>query len=136
MAKWRRLKGELAGIPEEFTNQPDQLISLLYEEAGTETNAAINFITAISAQLSHLDGEESEEENESHVKVINYNGEALAESTVDAATGVSQDAASKTQGTLPSAQQTSAAEGTVTEPATEAGGDKEGVQSMSMAPSG
>ncbi len=74
--------------------------------------------------------------NESHVKVINYNGEALAESTVDVATGGSQDAASKTQGTLPSAQQTSPTERTVTEPATGTGGDKEGVQSMSMAPSG
>ena len=69
------------------------------------------------------------------MKVINYDGEALAEITVDVATGESQDAASKTQGTLPSAQQSSPAEGTVTEPATEAGGDKEGVQSMSMAPS-
>ncbi len=126
-----KLKGELAGIPAEFKNQPEQLISFLYEEAGTETNAAINFITAISAQLSHLDGEESEEGNESHVKVINYDGEALAESTVDVATGRSQDAVSKTQGTVPSAQQASPAERTVTEPAT-----KEGVQSMSMVPSG
>ncbi len=50
------LEGELAGIPAEFKNQSEQLISFLYEEAGTETNAAINFITAISAQLSHLDG--------------------------------------------------------------------------------
>ena len=51
------LKGELAGIPAEFKNQPEQLISFLYEEAGTEPNAAINYIIAISAQLSHLDGE-------------------------------------------------------------------------------
>jgi hypothetical protein len=130
------LEGELAGIPAEFKNQPEQLISFLYEEAGTEPNAAINYIIAISAQLSHLDGEESEEGNESHVKVINYDGEALAENTVNVATGESQDTASKTQGTLPGAQQTSPAERTVTEPATEAGGDKEGVQSMSMATSG
>ncbi len=70
------------------------------------------------------------------MKVINYDGEALAESTVNVTTGESQDAASKTQGTLPSAQQSSPTERTATEPATEAGGDKEGVQSMSMAPSG
>ncbi len=70
------------------------------------------------------------------MKVITYKGEALAESTVNVATGGNQDAASKTQGTLPSAQQTSPTERTVTEPATEAGGDKEGVQSMSMASSG
>ncbi len=97
------LEGELAGIPAEFKNQPEQLISFLYEEAGTEASATINYITAISAQLSHLDGEESEKGNESHMKVINYDGEALAESTVDVATGQSQDTASKTQGTLPSA---------------------------------
>ena len=130
------LEGELAGILAEFKNQPEQLISFLYEEASTETNTAINYITAISAQLSHLDGEESEEGNESHVKVITYNGEALAESTVDVTTGRSQDAASKTQGTLPSAHQTSPTERPVTEPDTEAGRDKKGVQSMSMAPNG
>jgi hypothetical protein len=84
------LEGELAGIPAKFKNKPEQLISLLYEEAGTETSAAINYITVISAQLSHLDGEESEEGNESHVKAINIDGEALAESTVDVATGESQ----------------------------------------------
>ena len=61
------------------------------------------------------------------MKVINYDGEAPAETTVNVATGESQDTASKTQGTLPGAQQTSPAERTVTEPATEAGGDKEGV---------
>ncbi len=100
------------------------------------TRTAINFISAISAQLSQLDGEESKEGNESHVKVITYNEEALAESTIDVITDRNQDAASKIQGTLPSAQQTSSPEETVTEPATEAGGDKEGVQSMSMASSG
>ncbi len=70
------------------------------------------------------------------MKVINYDGEALAENTVDVAKGESQDTASKTQGTLPGTQQTSPAERTVTEPATKAGGDKEGVRSMSMAASG
>jgi hypothetical protein len=64
------LKGELAGIPAEFKNQPEQLISFLYEEAGTEPNAAINYIIAISAQLSHLDGEESEEGNESQLPAV------------------------------------------------------------------
>jgi hypothetical protein len=49
------LEGELAEIPAEFKNQPEQLISFLYKEADTETNAAINYITAISAQLSQLE---------------------------------------------------------------------------------
>jgi hypothetical protein len=47
-----------------------------------------------------------------------------------------QEGASKTQGSLPGAQQTSPMEGAVNEYATAAGGDKEGVQSMSLAPSG
>ncbi len=41
--------------------------------------------------------------------------------------------ASKTHRTLPGAHQTSPVEGVVTEPATDAGGDKEGMQSMSVA---
>ena len=41
--------------------------------------------------------------------------------------------ASKTHGTLPGAQKTRHAEGSVIEPAEDAGGDKEGMQSMSMA---
>ena len=41
--------------------------------------------------------------------------------------------ASKTHGTLPGAHQTSPAGGSVTEPTTDAGGDKEGMQSMSVA---
>ena len=44
--------------------------------------------------------------------------------------------ASKTHGPPPGAQQARPAEGASTEPAKEAGGDKEGVQSMSMAESG
>jgi hypothetical protein len=44
--------------------------------------------------------------------------------------------ASKTQGLLPSTQQTSPMEGATNEPATAAGRDKEGAQSVSMASSG
>jgi hypothetical protein len=44
--------------------------------------------------------------------------------------------ASKTQGTLPGALQTSHVEGAVNKPANEAGWDKEGVQSRSVAPGG
>ncbi len=49
---------------------------------------------------------------------------------------LSQEGASKTQGSLPGAQQMSPEEGAINEPATEAGGDKEGVQSMSVVPGG
>jgi hypothetical protein len=72
---------------------------------------------------------------DSHVKTITYDEVETAPDiplTEDRGT----QEASKTQGPLPGAQQTSPADGTVIKPATEAGGGKEGVQSMSMAPSG
>jgi hypothetical protein len=47
-----------------------------------------------------------------------------------------QERASKTQGTLPGAQWTNPMEGVVNEPAAEAGGDKEGVQSIREASGG
>jgi hypothetical protein len=71
------------------------------------------------------------------VKAITY---AMKEAPAQGALGVgnkgTQEEASKTQESLPGAQQTSPTEGAVNEPATEAGGDKEGVQSMSVAPGG
>ena len=131
-----KLEGELAGVPAEFRNLPEELITFMYKEAGVVTRDVIKFITDVSNQLSQFDEEEREEDNNSHVKVITYNEDAPVESTLGIATGGTQEGASKTQGTLPGAHQTSPAEGTVNKPATEAGGDKEGMQSMSMATSG
>jgi hypothetical protein len=130
------LEGELAGVPAEFRNLPEELITFMYKEARVVTHDMIKFITDVSNQLSQFDEEEREEDNESHVKVITYNEDAPVENTLGIATGGTQEGASKTQGTLPRAHQTSPAEGTVNKPATEAGGDKEGVQFMSMATSG
>ncbi len=131
-----KLEGELAGVLAEFRNLPEELITFMYKEAGVVTRYVIKFITDVSNQLSQLDEEERKEDNESHVKVITYDEDASVESTLGVATGGTQEGASKTQRTLPRAHQTSPTEGTVNKPATEAGGDKEGVQSMSMVTSG
>jgi hypothetical protein len=95
----------------------------------------IKFITDVSNQLSQFDENKIEEDSKIHVKVIIYDEDAPVESNHRIAIGETQEGASKTQGTLPGAHQKGPTEETVNEPATEAGGDKEGVQSMSMATS-
>jgi hypothetical protein len=106
----------------------------MYKEAGEDPHDVIKFITHVSHQLSHFDDEEGEEDNESHVKVVTYAKDAPVEDALGIDDEGTQERASKTQGSLPGAQQTSPTEGAINEPATEAGGDKEGVQSMSVAP--
>jgi hypothetical protein len=64
------LEGELAGVPAEFRNLPEELITFMYKEARVVTRDVIKFITDVSNQLSQFDEEEMEEDNESHVKVI------------------------------------------------------------------
>ncbi len=70
------------------------------------------------------------------MKVVAYTKDAPAEDALGIEKEETQERASKTQGSLPGAQQTNSTEGAVNEPVTEAGGDKEGVQSMSVAPGG
>jgi hypothetical protein len=130
------LEGQLAGVPAEFRNFPEQLINFMHKEAGEDPNEAIKFITHFSHKLSLFDNDKEEEDNESHVKAITYAEEAPAQGALGVGNKSTQGEASKTQGSPPGAQQTSPAEGAVNEPATEAGGDKEGVQSMSVAPGG
>jgi hypothetical protein len=130
------LEGQLAGVPAEFRNLPEQLINFMHEEAGEDPNKAIKFITHVSHKLSQFDNDKEEDNNESHVNAITYAEEAPAQGALGVGNKGIQKKASKTQGSLPGAQQTSPAEGAVNEPATEAGGDKEGAQSMSVAPGG
>ncbi len=127
------LEGELAGVPAEYRNLPEELINFMYKEAGTDISEVIKFITDVSNKLSQFDEDKMEEDSKSHVKVITYNEDAPVESNLGIAIGETHKRASKTQGTLSGAHQKGPAEGTVNKPATEAGGDKEGVQSMSMA---
>jgi hypothetical protein len=122
------LAGQLACVLAEFRDLPKQLINFMYEEAGEDPHNAIKFITHVSHQLSQFDDKEGEMDNKSHMKVITN----VKDAPVEDALGIdkTQEGASKTQGSLPGAQQMSPAEGATNEPATEAGGDKEGVQSM------
>jgi hypothetical protein len=129
------LQGQIAGVPMEFRDLPEQLINFMYEEAGEDPNDAITFITQIHAEIGKYDDDEEEEASESHVKAIQYDEPEPAPDIPNPGEGETQEA-SKTHRPLPRAQQTSLAEGAVAEPATDAGGDKEGVQPMRMAGSG
>ncbi len=113
-----KLEGELAGVPAEYRNLPEELINFMYKEAGTDICEVIKFITDVSNQLSHFDEDKMEEDSESHVKVITYDEDAPVESNLWIALGETQERGSKTQGTLPGAHQKDPAEGTVNEPAT------------------
>ncbi len=70
------------------------------------------------------------------MKAITYAKDAPVEDALGIDSEGTQEGASKTQGSLPGAHQMSSEEGAVNEPATAARGDKEGVQSMSVAPGG
>ncbi len=152
------LEGQLAGVPAEFKDLPEQLIHFMYAEAGEDPNNAIAFIPQISHQISQFEGGTGEEDNGKLVKAVFYAGEeedvsgegdngghemttsktgdVLAEDGLGIGKEGTQDRAIKTQGTLSRAQRTSHTEGAINEPATEVGGDNEGVQSMSVAPGG
>ncbi len=129
------LSGQITGMPVEFKDLLEQQISFMYKEAGEDIHDAITFISRMHEQLSKYIVNEEEGNLDSHVKTITYDETEPAPDiplTEDRGT----QEASKTQGPLPGARQTSPADGTAIEPATEAGGDKEGVQSVSMAEGG
>jgi hypothetical protein len=130
------LEGQLAGVPAELKGLPKQLIDFMNAEAGEDPNDAMKFIAQISHQISQFEDVTGEEDNKRHVMVAFNTGDALAEDALGIKKGGTQERASKTQGTLPGAQRLNPTEGVVNEPAAEAGGDKEGVQSMSVAPGG
>ena len=130
------LEGQLTGVPAKFRDLPEQLISFMYKEAGEDPHKAIKFITLVSNQPSKFDDKEEEKDSKSHVKTIVYAEDEKVEDDRGLDMGGTQEGASKTQGSLPRAQQMSPMEGAVNKPATEAGEDKEGVQFMSMAPGG
>ncbi len=154
------LTGQLAGIPAEFKDLPEQLINFMHKEAGEDPNDAMDFITHVHYELSKFEDNEEKETTVGHMKTIAYhNRDAITPDiandgkegaqeepskhqeepdldTLEVVDKGTQETASKTQGPLPGAHQTGPAEGAVIEPATKAGGDKEGVQSTSMAQGG
>ena len=125
------LQGQLLGLQAEFRDLPEELIQLMYQEAGDDPADAITFISRIHQEIGKYDDDEGEK-SVSHVRNIQYDEIDPAPDIPMAVDGDAQEA-SKTHGTLPGAHQTSPAEGAVAEPATNAGGDKEGMQSMSVA---
>jgi hypothetical protein len=111
------LEEDEAGFPAGFDKIPEHLLTLLAEEAGKERRDQIEYTEEILKALNKI-GQ------------TNFHEGAR---TLDK--GTNQEA-SKTQGTLPGAHQVSPTEEAAVEPATLAGRDKEGVQSLSMAPTG
>ena len=106
-----------AGFPAGFDKIPENLLTLLAEEAGKERRDQIKFTEEILEALNKIGQTNSHE-----------GAPSLDE-------GTNQEA-SKTQGTLPRAHQVSPTEEAAIEPATPAGQDKEGAQPLSMAPTG
>jgi hypothetical protein len=129
------LAKQIAGVPAEFWDLPEQRISFMHKEAGEDLHDAIPFISQIHEEIGKYDDNKEERYSKSHGKAIQY-VEIKSAPDIPPTKDRGTQEASKTQGPLPGAQQTRPAEGTVIEPATEAGGDKEGVQSMSMAEGG
>ena len=94
----------------------------------------ISFISQIHADIGKYEDDEEEKAPESHVKAIQYDDpDPASVSPKQGERGAQEQEASKTPGPPPGAQQTSPTEGAVINPANNAGGDEEGVQSRSMA---
>jgi len=110
------LKAEEAGLPAGFNKIPVNLLTLLVKGAGKERGEQIEYIEEILEALDKISQTNSQDEEPSPDEGTN-------------------EEASKTQGTLPGAHKVSPTEKAAVEPATPAGQDKEGAQSLSMASS-
>lgn len=123
------LNGMLIGVQPEFKDVPEEVIKLMYQEGGDQPADTIAFISKIQEEIAAFD--DNEEDSFSHIKNIQY-GDPDPAPDIPTEDGGTHEA-SKTHGSLPGAHQTSPVDGTVIEPASAAGGDKEGMQTMSMA---
>jgi hypothetical protein len=52
-----KLEGQLASVPAEFRNLPEQLINFMHKEAGEDPNESIKFITHVSHELSQFNND-------------------------------------------------------------------------------
>ncbi len=131
------LVGQIAGVPAEFKDLPEQIISFMYKEAGEDIHNTITFINGCTNSLASMMTTRRREiwiAMSKPFRMMKLNQLLIF---LSPRTGVNnRPVINKTQGPLPGAQQTSLADGIVIEPATEAGGDKEGVQSASMVEGG
>ena len=128
------LSGQVAGVPADFKDLPEELIQYMYKEAGEDPAEVIKFISQIHQEIGNFEEKEDKESDRS-VTTSQDDEQDRNVNAPESTDGGTQEA-SKPYGTLLGSQQTSPAEGIVIEPATEAGGNKEGMPSMSMADNG
>jgi hypothetical protein len=113
------LEANQAGLPADFNRVPMKLLKLMVQDAGKDRKDQIRFIKQIMEEL----------------KQIGQTASCNKASSLDRGLGQPSEA-SKTQGTLPGAHKASPTEEATIEPAIMGGRDKEGAQSLSVAPPG
>jgi hypothetical protein len=113
------LEADHVGLPTDFDRIPMKLLKFMVLDAGEDQENQIKFIKQIIEELEQIN------QTNSHNKDFSQDG------------GTDQPSiASKTQGTLPGAHKASPTEEAAIESAMMAGRDKEGMQSLSVAPPG
>ncbi len=122
-------KGELEGLKADLTNYPQRFINFLIKEAGEDLNAAIAFLDLTLDQISQY------KEDDHNKKTYNRDADKDANALPPDKEG-KQIEASKTQGMVPRAPEATPAEGTTTSTVNMTEEDREGLQSVSMAPGG
>jgi hypothetical protein len=113
------LEADQAGLPADFDKIPLKLLKFMVLDAEEDREGQIKFIKQITEELDRIGQTNSHNE----------------ESSLEGGTDQPSEA-SKTQGMLPGAHEASLTEEATIEPAIMAGRDKEGAQSLSMAPPG
>ncbi len=107
------------GLTADFEKKSLKLLEFMVLDAGEDCKGQIKFIKQIMEELEQIG------QTDSHNKEFSLEGGADQPSE-----------ASKTQGMLPRARKASPTEEAAIEPAIMAGWDKEGAQSLSVAPPG
>jgi hypothetical protein len=111
------LEADQVELPANFDKIPLKLLEFMVLDAGEDHKGQIKFIKQITEELEQIGQTDSHNE----------------ESSLEGGTYQPSEA-SKTQGTLPAAHEASPTEEAAIEPAIMAQRDKEGAQSLSMAP--
>jgi hypothetical protein len=124
-----KFKRELVGLQADLTNYPQHLINFCIEEAGADLTDAIAFLDLTSDQISQYKEDDPKEKDD------NGDSDKDADALPPDKEG-KQIKASKTQGTVPRAPEATPAEGTAASTVNTTEADKEGLQSVSIAPSG
>jgi hypothetical protein len=124
-----KFKGELEGLQADLTKYPQCLIDFFIEEAGADLKVVIMFLDLTLDQISQYKEDDPKEQDD--------NGDSDKDpNALPPDKEGERIEASKTQGTVPRAPEAAPAEGTAASTINTTEGDKEGPQSMSMAPGG